>query len=111
MSNGRPILVSSAAGSTSAKLVTSAPAQKARPAPVRTITRTSGSAAAPSDRLPEHSHHRVVERVEVVRLVQGDRRDPISHGIKDGRHSSLPMQAIRTKRPCQPTQTPPPNKT
>ena len=72
----------------------SAPAQKARPAPVTMMQRTSSSVLARRERVDHLVHHRAGEGVELLRPVQRDGEDVVAHidcnlFISSGRSSQL----------------------
>ena len=58
----------------------SAPATKARPAPVRMTPPTSAAFRALVDRVSELVDHAIVERVQLVGTVDRDRGDPVGDG-------------------------------
>ena len=58
---------------------TSPPAQNARPAPVKTMTRTSGSLPA-SDSFAQIAPHMADERIQTLRPVERDGDDAIFFG-------------------------------
>jgi hypothetical protein len=62
----------------------SAPATKARPAPVRIAPPTSGFPRSRVDRDAQLLDHAIVERVELVRAIDGNRRDAVGDGEGEG---------------------------
>ena len=80
----------------------SRPAQNARPAPVSTMQRTSGSWSASSRRREMADEHRPGDRVHPLRGVEGDRRhvvgDLVAH-LVDERIASSARHPTRTYRP------------